>query len=275
MQKAVWLRCFSVEDPQGIFSFVASCHTAFRPKTEPLGIFRQALSRGGLNNPALGVVRPLNWAGSGRLFVVIRAVTRYDFSFMIKALLLILAPAGTWERIARSRRSIPFALFIYLVPTMALSLLIELAGHNYLAPRFAAQGVKVLPHDIALKYAAIEFSAGLLAAILIAPLIKVCSETFHNRTSFTQCFAVVAYALGPFYLFHIFNAIPVLSPWIPFGVGIFFSVSTLYHAIPQVLKPDPPHAFGLFLMSAFVLTMLSLIARIITMLAKADMLHLH
>jgi hypothetical protein len=193
---------------------------------------------------------------------------------MIKALLLILAPAGTWERIARSRRSIPFVFFIYLVPTMALSLLIELAGHNYLAPRFAAQGVKVIPHDLAVKYAAIEFSAGLLAALLIAPLIKLCSETFHNRTTYTQCFAVMAYALGPFYLFHIFDAIPVLNPWITFGVGIFFSVGTLYHAIPQVLKPDPPHAFGLFLMSGFVLTMLSVIARIITLLALPAAPHL-
>jgi hypothetical protein len=194
---------------------------------------------------------------------------------MIKALLLILAPAGTWERIARSRRSIPFIFFIYLVPTMVLSLLIELAGRKYLAPKFAAQGVKVIPHDAALQYGALEFGTGLLAALLSVPLIKLCSETFHNRTTYTQCFAVVAYGLGPFYLFHIFDAIPVLSPWITIAAGIFFSVATLYHAIPLVLKPDPPHAFGLFLMSAFVLTMLNLIARIATMLAKADMLHLH
>jgi hypothetical protein len=43
VQKAVWLRCSSVEDPRGIFSFVAPCHPAFCPKTEPFGIFRQAL----------------------------------------------------------------------------------------------------------------------------------------------------------------------------------------------------------------------------------------
>jgi len=42
-QKAVWLRCSSVDDPPGIFSFVAPRHTAFCAKTAPLIIFRQAL----------------------------------------------------------------------------------------------------------------------------------------------------------------------------------------------------------------------------------------
>src|SRR5882724_12751801 len=44
-EKAVWLRCSSVEDPPGIFSFVASHHSAFSPKTAPLVVFKQALMR--------------------------------------------------------------------------------------------------------------------------------------------------------------------------------------------------------------------------------------
>jgi hypothetical protein len=42
-EKAVWLRCSSVEDPPGIFSFVASRHPAFSPKTAPLVVSKQAL----------------------------------------------------------------------------------------------------------------------------------------------------------------------------------------------------------------------------------------
>ena len=41
--KAGWLRCSSVEDPPGIFSFVAPCHPTFPTKTGPLGILRLAL----------------------------------------------------------------------------------------------------------------------------------------------------------------------------------------------------------------------------------------
>src|SRR6185295_15172510 len=43
-QKAVWRRCSSVEDPPGIFSFVAPCHTASCSKTAPFIIFKQALT---------------------------------------------------------------------------------------------------------------------------------------------------------------------------------------------------------------------------------------
>jgi len=42
-EKAVWLRCSSVEDPPGIFSFVAPRHPAFSAKTAPLVVFKQAL----------------------------------------------------------------------------------------------------------------------------------------------------------------------------------------------------------------------------------------
>src|ERR1017187_7519794 len=43
-QKALWLRCSSVEDPPGIFSFVAPRHRAFCAKTEPLVFLKHALS---------------------------------------------------------------------------------------------------------------------------------------------------------------------------------------------------------------------------------------
>src|ERR1700757_4805842 len=41
-EKAAWLRCSSVEDPPGIFSFVAPRHPAFSAKTAPFLILKQA-----------------------------------------------------------------------------------------------------------------------------------------------------------------------------------------------------------------------------------------
>ena len=41
-QMTVWLRCSSVKDPQGVFSFVAPRHPAFSTKTARLVVFNQA-----------------------------------------------------------------------------------------------------------------------------------------------------------------------------------------------------------------------------------------
>ncbi len=199
--------------------------------------------------------------------VVNQAAAQYAIPFMIKALLLIVAPAPTWERIARSRRSIPFIFFLYLLPTIALSILIEILGHNYLAPVSADTGAKVIPRELAIQWGVAELVAGLLVAALLCPIIQLCARTFHNRNTATQCFTVAAFALGPFYLIHIFDAVPFLSQWITLAVGIAFSLMTLYHAIPLVLKPDPPHAFGLFVMSCFVFIMLTGMARMALLLA--------
>jgi Yip1 domain len=194
---------------------------------------------------------------------------------MIKALLLIVAPASTWERIARSRRSIPFIFFLYLLPTIALSMVIEILGHNYLVRFFTDPDVKPIPRELAIHWGVAELVAGLLVTVLFCLVVQLCARTFHNRNTATQCFTVAAFALGPFYLIHIFDAVPVLSQWITLGVGIALTLMTLYHAIPLVLKPDPPHAFGLFVMSCFVFIMLAGLARMALLLAVPARYQVH
>ncbi len=68
--KTIWLRYSSVEDPQGVFSFVTPCHLVFSPKTAPLGILRPALGK--WNAPA--AIRELGGAiygdrRYGRVFI--------------------------------------------------------------------------------------------------------------------------------------------------------------------------------------------------------------
>ncbi len=46
--QAVWLRCSSVKDPRGVFSFVAPRHPACPTKTAPLRILRKALTSFGI-----------------------------------------------------------------------------------------------------------------------------------------------------------------------------------------------------------------------------------
>lgn len=107
-----------------------------------------------------------------------------------------------------------------------------------------------------------------------AKLVKAIAETFHARHNYTQCFTVVAYGLSPLFLARLLDVIPGMNPWVSFALGIVFSVSTLYQGLPCVLQPDPPNAFGLFLMSGLLLGMLSGLARLITLLILQGKLNL-
>jgi hypothetical protein len=42
------------------------------------------------------------------------------------------------------------------------------------------------------------------------------------------------------------------------------SAAILYHGLPRVMLPDPPHAFGLYLMSVVLLVMISGLACFLT-----------
>jgi hypothetical protein len=39
------------------------------------------------------------------------------------------------------------------------------------------------------------------------------------------------------------------------------SIGVLYQGLPRVMQPDPPHAFGLYMMSSILLTMTMGLAR--------------
>jgi hypothetical protein len=97
-----------------------------------------------------------------------------------------------------------------------------------------------------------------------ARLIKSVGETFHGRHTFTQCFTLVAYGLSPLFLLHLLNAVKDISPWITWAIGIILSIAVLYQGVPRMMEPDPPHAFGLYLMSSLLLLFITGLARFVT-----------
>jgi hypothetical protein len=48
------------------------------------------------------------------------------------------------------------------------------------------------------------------------------------------------------------------------AVGIILCAAVLYHGVPRVMEPDPPHAFGLFFMSSLLLALVSGLVRLVT-----------
>ena len=183
---------------------------------------------------------------------------------MIKALLLIFEPFATWERIWRARRGVAFVLFLYLLPTLVLISAAEGYGlHHWgwareLGPRRSYTRGEVIIFEVA------QFLLLVGIVLIGARLIKSVGETFHGRHTFTQCFTLVAYGLSPLFLLHLLNAVKDISPWITWAIGIILSIAVLYQGVPRMMEPDPPHAFGLYLMSSLLLLFITGLARFVT-----------
>lgn len=184
---------------------------------------------------------------------------------MIKAILLILNPVRTWDDIVEDKRRLLSILFAYLIPLLLISCAVE--GYGLATwGKWRSQVRRVMPLTIqqVLVYEAAQFTFGLLLVFVGAKLIKSLGETFHGRHTFTQAFTTVAYGLGPVFLVRMFDAFPTISPWVTWAIGIALSAAVLYHGVPRVMQPDPPHAFGLYLTSVLLLAMTSGLVRFIT-----------
>ncbi len=104
-----------------------------------------------------------------------------------------------------------------------------------------------------------------LAVVFIgAKLVKAVGETFRGRHTFAQAFTAVAYGLGPLFLLRLFDAFSGVSPWATWAIGIMLSIAVLYQGLPRAMEPDPAHAFGVYLMSAVLLVLVTGLARFVT-----------
>ena len=184
---------------------------------------------------------------------------------MIQALLLIFDPSATWDRIFRARRSTGFILFIYLLPLLVLVSAAEVYGlHHWGRMRGEIPRLKVFPLQEAVLYVAANFLLTLLIIFVSAKLLKSIGETFHGRHTFNQAFTTVAYALSPLLMCRVLDAFPSVSPWVSWPIGILLSMAVLYHGLPKIMEPDPPHAFGLYLMTSLLLMLITGLLRFLT-----------
>ncbi len=173
----------------------------------------------------------------------------------MKALLLILDPANTWDKIEKAQQGVARVFLLYLLPVMALSMLAE--GWGLL--RFGVQENTLLerrvsvPLDLVLRYEGIQFGLAVLIAFVGSWLFKRMGEGFHRRHSYAQAFATLAYSLGPFFLARMLDGVPAINTWICWAIGVTFALSTLYRGIPRLMKPDPSNALGLYLMCSLLL----------------------
>ena len=187
---------------------------------------------------------------------------------MIKALMLVLDPAASWDNIVLRKRGWLSILVIYLVPLWLIGCVAEFYGLvHWGKPRGFVSELKTLPNSEALIFEIIQLGLFAILVFVSAKLILSLGETFHGRNTFNQTFMVAAYGLGPVFTMHIFDAFSGAAGWIywaTWGVGIMLTIAILYLGIPKVMLPDPPHAFGLYMTSCVFLVMVSGLIRFLT-----------
>ena len=184
---------------------------------------------------------------------------------MIKALLLIFEPIQAWDRITRARRSLVFILTFHLLPLLLLAAAAEGYGLVHWGKgQGALMKLKTfpLPEVVIYEFGQLLLSVGVV--LVGAKIIKSLGETFHGRHTFTQAFTVTAYGLSPLFLLRLLDAFSSVNPWVSWTIGILLSVGVLYQGLPRLMEPDPPHALGLYLMSALLLAITTGLARFVT-----------
>ena len=83
-------------------------------------------------------------------------------------------------------------------------------------------------------------------------------------TSTLEAFSTIVNGLSPLFLLRLLDALPSISPWVPWAIGILLSIGVLYQGLPRMMEPDPPHAFGLYLMNSLILLLATGLMRFVT-----------
>jgi hypothetical protein len=184
---------------------------------------------------------------------------------MIKALFLIFEPEAAWNRVALSRRGIGFTVGLYLLPMMLIVGAVEFFGLVKWGRWQSALGkINYFSVKEALIYETAEL---LLMGVVIlagAHFLKALGDTFHVRHTYANTLTVVIYGLSPVFLLRLLDVGPTVNLWLPWAIGIMLTTKVLYHGVPRIMLPDPPDAFGLYLMTALLLAMITALERFIT-----------
>lgn len=177
---------------------------------------------------------------------------------MIKTLLLIFDPMATWEGIFLSRRSTGFILVSYLLPLLLISSVGEGFGLVHWGKWQGEVGrPKQFSVQEALVFEVAQILVSLLVVFVVSLFLKSIGGTFHGRHSYSQAFTTLAYSLSPLFLFRLLNAFAWVNPWVSWSIGIILTVVVLYHGVPRMMEPDPADAFGLYLISALLVLLVS------------------
>lgn len=185
---------------------------------------------------------------------------------MIRFFKLLTQPAPNWENLFENPPGAWKVFFSFFLPLLALSLVVESAGWYFLqiSASFltsAPQSISVFEDQI-IRWQAIQL--GLTFALLLGlPLIlKWVSESFGVKLPFSHAFLFTMYSISPMLMVRIPDALPWINTWICWAVGLLVSFRFLYHGAPYLLQRKLAGAFGFFMVTGLVFSVLLAIAHV-------------
>jgi hypothetical protein len=158
-----------------------------------------------------------------------------------------------------------FVLTIYLLPLLLITSAVEGYGLVHWGKWQSDVGrLKTFSpgETVLVETAQILLSFGVV--LLCAHLLKSIGQTFHGRNTYAQALTAIAYSMGPLFLLRLLDVFASISPWVAWAIGICLTVAALYQGVPRAMDPDPSHAFGLYLMTALLVVLISGLVRFAT-----------
>ena len=179
---------------------------------------------------------------------------------------LIVKSESQCIRLAGMNASFVRILWFYFLPMMLTLAVLEGWGLKRWARLYEASGASRPVTGVeVIGLEAMRILMTLAAMIVCAHLIKMFAETFRGRNTYRQTLTVVIYCFAPVCLARALLVFYPFNNWIIWAFGIVFALKILYHVLPRVLDPDPPHALGLFFSSALFVLLVTLLERFITL----------
>jgi hypothetical protein len=172
--------------------------------------------------------------------------------------LFIFRPAAEWDDVLQAKRGWGFIVGIHLLPMMLMASIAEGVGMaGWRKWHAGIHGVKYFTVSEAVVLEMMQLMVMLVVIVICAFLIKLMGETFNSQYPYRQTLIVVIYALSPLFVLRLLNAIPGISFWIPWGIGIFLSLKVLFYGLPRILQSDQSHALGLYFISSLFVVVLT------------------
>jgi hypothetical protein len=123
--------------------------------------------------------------------------------------------------------------------------------------RGALEYVVKISSASAIRYAAAQTILLLASIVVGAQVLQWITHSFQVRTSYAQCFTLLAYGFSPIVLSRLLDAVPALPTWLCWTAGALLSYSMLYHGVALMLRPEQTKGFGLYLVSVILVILSS------------------